>query len=117
MHAGRAAGAQLGGFLVAPDHGPEILRTADTVIVPGVHGGASLTGGHPRTARWPPRWPVRRRGARLMSICTGAFVLAALGVLDGRPATTHWLWATVSARCTRACGWTRTSCSSTTATC
>jgi AraC family transcriptional activator FtrA len=39
-----------------------------------------------------------RRGARLVSLCTGAFVLAAAGLLDDRPATTHWMWADDLAR-------------------
>ena len=38
------------------------------------------------------------RGARLLSICSGVFVLAAAGLLDGRPATTHWRYADDLAR-------------------
>ncbi|WP_043670287.1 GlxA family transcriptional regulator [Streptomyces xylophagus] len=74
-------------FSVAVEHGPEILETADTVVV------ASMA-----TPRIPSGLPVEiadalariRPDARIVSICTAAFVLAAAGLLDGRRATTHW---------------------------
>ncbi|HZE31827.1 MAG TPA: helix-turn-helix domain-containing protein [Actinoallomurus sp.] len=77
------------GFLLTPGDGPDILGTADTVIVAGVHGGTAMTEGRlePYVAGALAR---RRPDARLISICTGAFVLAAAGVLDGRRAATHW---------------------------
>lgn len=80
------------GFQVVPDNGPEVIAEADTLLVPGVHETAALTDGvnEPEIAA---ALAARRPGARLMSICTGAFVLAAAGLLDGRPATTHWYWA------------------------
>ncbi|NUT49765.1 MAG: helix-turn-helix domain-containing protein [Saccharothrix sp.] len=79
------------GFTITPDHGLELLAEADTVVVPGVsHGARVLEDG---TLEEPVRDALRAaadRGARVMSICTGAFVLAAAGLLDGREATTHW---------------------------
>ncbi|MFC4004375.1 GlxA family transcriptional regulator [Prauserella oleivorans] len=80
------------GYTAVLDHGPVALDDADTVIVPGtrVHGprreGTLPADIAAALARIPSH-------ARIMSICTGAFVLAAAGLLDGRPATTHWAYA------------------------
>jgi transcriptional regulator GlxA family with amidase domain len=77
------------GFQVLPDHDLSVLDSADTVIVPGIHGGSAWDSG---TIPDDLATALRRaaRYSRVMSICTGAFVLAAAGLLDGRPATTHW---------------------------
>jgi transcriptional regulator GlxA family with amidase domain len=82
-------------FSVTPEHGPEIIAEADTVIIPGVsHRSPYLTGPTPSDAKViRSALAEMRPGARLVSICTGAFVLAAAGALAGRRATTHWFHA------------------------
>src|SRR2546422_4032545 len=70
------------------------LAQADTVIVPGVN---DVTRPVPASVLRAIR-RAAERGARVASICTGAFVLAATGVLDGLRATTHWLAAADLAR-------------------
>jgi AraC family transcriptional regulator, transcriptional activator FtrA len=65
------------------------LKNADLIIIPGWKG---------IEVEVPPRLikallQARNRGARIASICSGAFVLAATGLLDGKHAATHWRYA------------------------
>ncbi|WP_116212321.1 GlxA family transcriptional regulator [Streptomyces olivoreticuli] len=77
-------------FTITVERGPEALAEADTVIVPASYElGRPYTEGELEDAQAAALAHIRP-GTRLVSICTGSFVLAAAGLLDGRPATTHW---------------------------
>ena len=82
----RGAVTTSAGFSLVADHGLEALRRADTVIVPGY----ATIDRPPATAALEALRAAHARGARTVSICTGAFALAHARLLDGRRATTHW---------------------------
>lgn len=78
-----------GGLTVTSDGGIELLDRADLIVMAGWKG-ADVPVPSALAGRLKRAW---QRGARLASICSGAFVLAATGLLDGRRAATHWRYA------------------------
>ncbi|MFI0485610.1 GlxA family transcriptional regulator [Actinomadura sp. 9N215] len=82
------------GFAADAQHGLDALADADTVVIPAC---ANILDDQPSDLVEAVR-AAHGNGARIVSLCTGAFVLAAAGLLDGRPATTHWMHADQLAR-------------------
>ena len=77
------------GYAVTPTHSSTELASADTVVIPGVVDRRAFgDGALPDDVA--ALLATARPGVRWLSICTGAFVLAATGMLDGLDATTHW---------------------------
>ncbi|SFU80690.1 DJ-1/PfpI family protein [Bradyrhizobium arachidis] len=74
------------GLKVVVDGGLRALSRADTIIVPG---SLDILDSPPPALLEALR-RAHKRGARVASICAGAFILAAAGLLDGRRATAHW---------------------------
>jgi AraC family transcriptional activator FtrA len=78
-----------GGITIAAPYTLKLLERADTIVIPGWRDADEV----------PPEPLLKKiraayeRGARLCSICSGVFVLAAAGVLDGKTVTTHWRYA------------------------
>ena len=84
------------GFTIDTPYGLDDIAAADTVVVPA-WGHRQLDADLPDGLADALR-AAHARGARILSVCSGAFVLAAAGLLDGRRATTHWMHADELAR-------------------
>lgn len=76
------------GFTIAAEHSLTALGEMDMVIVPSWSDPAIA----PPAELLVALKRAHCRGAKVVGLCMGAFVLAACGLLDGRPATTHWNW-------------------------
>lgn len=81
------------GFTIEVDHGPERAAEADLVAVPAMPRGDAVPGAVIRALQ-----DAYERGARILSVCSGAFAVGAAGLLDGRECTTHWMYTDELAR-------------------
>nr|WP_063819310.1 helix-turn-helix domain-containing protein [Herbidospora cretacea] len=79
----------VGGFTMTPSRGLDAFAEADTIVIPGVRDVRSPVS----PAVVEAMRSAHANGARIVSICSGAFAVAATGLLDGRTATTHWRYA------------------------
>src|SRR4029079_7390684 len=77
------------GATITPDHGLDELIGADLVAIPAI---SSQYGGYLPAALDAVR-KAAESGSIILTVCSGAFVAGAAGLLDGRPCTTHWMHA------------------------
>uniref|UniRef100_A0AAU2V7K9 Helix-turn-helix domain-containing protein n=1 Tax=Streptomyces sp. NBC_00003 TaxID=2903608 RepID=A0AAU2V7K9_9ACTN len=77
-------------FSILVENGPQALATADTVVIPASYELGPVFEEGVLTPELAAALALVRPGTRMVSICTGGYVLAAAGYLDGRPAATHW---------------------------